>query len=458
MTETTETRTEEVKLDSIVVEEQARKDFGDIKALAASIKRHGLLQPIILEPSNGGYRLVAGHRRLHAMAELGFETLPEGTFTIREFEDAKATAHAQFEENVRRKDFTVDEEADAVQQLLELTGQTAAKFAKVGGYKVQAIENLSLIAKLPAKWRKKHADGSLTTTDAVEAAKMLDAGLPDVEVERATRYQGASSERAIKAWADAEGLRAQVTAVTDLGLKRLEATKQSQYSDRFPDLYRVAQAEPSQQELIGFALDKGFVKMTLDEHRKLDCHRWHLAGYQRNYMIEGCIKPRSHTDAYIGPERAAREPLPEEEVAKRKQVIARNKVMRGGAAALQIKVQVQINNELEEKAVDFLEQQAALVLGDMMDYKVVRLFDGFTKGTAPNAKEARPLGGDNLRRLNPETALLIVGMCAGFRACTQPDVLRFANDMEKAGVEILHKRFESDPSVNAARSWLKAQK
>ena len=89
---------------SVEKEERIRQDQGDIRALAESIRKVGLLNPIIVDEE---YRLVAGFRRLAACRVLGWEEIevrvvPFGEDLLRKFE-------AEVDENLSRKDFTVEE-------------------------------------------------------------------------------------------------------------------------------------------------------------------------------------------------------------------------------------------------------------------------------------------------------------------------------------------------------------
>ena len=90
----------------IVVEElsRIRKDVGDISALENSIRRVGLLNPIVVDEKN---RLVAGYRRLTACRNLGWQEIE---VTIVNFDgDVLKMLDAEADENFFRKDFTPDE-------------------------------------------------------------------------------------------------------------------------------------------------------------------------------------------------------------------------------------------------------------------------------------------------------------------------------------------------------------
>ena len=103
----------EAQISLINVHGRFRKDFGDIPALADSIKELGLLQPIGID---SGYRLVFGERRLRAFKHLGRDTIP-----VR-FVNLESLMKGELAENEFRKDFTPSERVaigEAIEQELE---------------------------------------------------------------------------------------------------------------------------------------------------------------------------------------------------------------------------------------------------------------------------------------------------------------------------------------------------
>jgi N6-adenosine-specific RNA methylase IME4 len=88
------------KLAAIRVGERTRRDLGDIAALAASIREHGLLHPIVITP-NG--ELIAGERRFEAFRLLGRSEIPARVL------DLKHLVSGEQAENIDRKDFTPEE-------------------------------------------------------------------------------------------------------------------------------------------------------------------------------------------------------------------------------------------------------------------------------------------------------------------------------------------------------------
>lgn len=93
----------DVATNLIKTEGRFRKDFGDIPALAESIKELGLLQPIGID---SGYRLVFGERRLKAFQHLGRDTIPA------RFVNLDSLLKGEYAENEFRKDFTVSERVE----------------------------------------------------------------------------------------------------------------------------------------------------------------------------------------------------------------------------------------------------------------------------------------------------------------------------------------------------------
>ncbi|MDQ2691464.1 MAG: ParB/RepB/Spo0J family partition protein, partial [Chloroflexota bacterium] len=89
-------------------------DSQELDNLAASIREHGVIQPLIVSPGdNGIYILVAGERRLHAARKAGLTTVP---VVIRHATDQQLLELALIE-NIQRADLNALEEAEAYQQL-----------------------------------------------------------------------------------------------------------------------------------------------------------------------------------------------------------------------------------------------------------------------------------------------------------------------------------------------------
>lgn len=121
---------------------QPRQRFDDasLAELAASIREHGLLQPIMVRPMVGelGYELVAGERRLRAARLAGLERIPA---IIRAIDD-RASAEAALIENVQREDLNPVERARAFSALIERFGLTQAEVAQRVGLDRSSVANI----------------------------------------------------------------------------------------------------------------------------------------------------------------------------------------------------------------------------------------------------------------------------------------------------------------------------
>lgn len=110
---------------------QPRKHFDEaaLKELAASIETHGLLQPVVVTPSNNGKLvLVAGERRYRACKALGWTDLP-----VNILENVEELRAVQLVENLQRKDLTAVEEAQAIKSLIDEHGHTQKQVATLLG-------------------------------------------------------------------------------------------------------------------------------------------------------------------------------------------------------------------------------------------------------------------------------------------------------------------------------------
>jgi ParB family chromosome partitioning protein len=97
----------EVDIDKVEVKKRVRHNLGDVTALAESLRKHGLLNPIVISEKN---ELIAGHRRLEAARKLGWTRIPA---QILSESDEADLVEMEIDENTQRKDLTSDELAEA---------------------------------------------------------------------------------------------------------------------------------------------------------------------------------------------------------------------------------------------------------------------------------------------------------------------------------------------------------
>ncbi len=144
---------------------QPRRSFSKekLQELAASIKEHGLLQPIILcQKKDGNYSLVAGERRYRAAILAGMNVIPA---VIKELSSAE-TLEIALVENLQREDLNPIEEARAYKQLLEDFNFTQEQLAARISKSRPAIANMLRLLKLPAKILEVIAAGQISVGHA----------------------------------------------------------------------------------------------------------------------------------------------------------------------------------------------------------------------------------------------------------------------------------------------------
>jgi len=129
--------------------DQPRKRFDEqsIAELAESIKRHGVIQPLVVEEDgSGGYRIVAGERRWRAAAVAGLTEVP----AIVKVYGREKRLEVALVENVQREDLNPIDEAEAYRQLMEATGLTQDMVAERVGKSRPAVANALRLLGLPA--------------------------------------------------------------------------------------------------------------------------------------------------------------------------------------------------------------------------------------------------------------------------------------------------------------------
>lgn len=155
-----------------IVDDNPRRDVGDLDDLERSIKKHGLLMPIMVtrNPTTGGkpYLLVAGKRRLKAIKRLAWKEVPA---QIRE-DVAKNIRAASLAENDGRKDLTDMEIASALKEMT--TGKNGLSVpdaaTECGMSKTRAYDYLELL-KAPEAIQKMVSKGDLSMQAAIHAVK-----------------------------------------------------------------------------------------------------------------------------------------------------------------------------------------------------------------------------------------------------------------------------------------------
>lgn len=156
----------QIKLGQIITDpDQPRKKFdeADLEDLAASIKEHGVIQPIIVTPHKGGYQIVAGERRFRASALIGLDKIPALVRTLTD----QHKLEISLIENLQRKDLNVMETATAYLKLRDQFNMTLEQIgSRVGNKSISAVSNKLRLLKLSNYMKQLLIDGSLTEGQA----------------------------------------------------------------------------------------------------------------------------------------------------------------------------------------------------------------------------------------------------------------------------------------------------
>ncbi len=139
--------------------EQARKRFDQeaLEELGESIKKYGLIQPIVVAKREGYYTIIAGERRWRACKLVGIEEIPA---IIRE-DDAKVNSQISLIENLQREDLNAYEKAMAIKNLIEAYGMTQEEVAKEIGKSRSAICNTLRVLNLEPRVLELVKEGKL---------------------------------------------------------------------------------------------------------------------------------------------------------------------------------------------------------------------------------------------------------------------------------------------------------
>lgn len=151
-----------------------------LEELASSIKRNGIIQPILVTTmhSKGKHSIIAGERRWRAGKIAGLDTIPA---IIRDLTDTEAMEIALVE-NVQRQDLTIIEEAEGYKRLIEEFNYTQDKLAKMIGKSRSHITNILRLLALPDEVKKMlnedkismgHARALLTADNPTEIANAI---------------------------------------------------------------------------------------------------------------------------------------------------------------------------------------------------------------------------------------------------------------------------------------------
>ncbi len=144
---------------------QPRKRFSEEKMdeLICSIREKGVIQPVLLRPTGGGYELVAGERRWRAAQKLQIEEVPA---IIRDDIDDANSLEISLIENIQREELNPIEEANAYQELIGQFEYTLDKVGQMMGKDKTTVSNSLRLLTLPEEIQNYVEEGKISAGHA----------------------------------------------------------------------------------------------------------------------------------------------------------------------------------------------------------------------------------------------------------------------------------------------------
>jgi len=235
---------------------QPRKNFDKEKMeeLKESIKKHGIIQPIVVRKMANGYEIVAGERRLKAAKEIGLKRIPA---IIKTFNNEKSLEIALVE-NIQREDLNPVEQANAFKRLIDEFNLTQQELAEVTGKSRALVANTIRLLKLNPEIQKNISEGKISFGHA----KLL-LSIEDEEVQRAVCDRIIANDLSVR---DTERL-----------IKNIEKAQKKQFKVKNITIERFPEVEGRLRDVLGTKISilydgkKG--KINIEFYNKEDLRR-----------------------------------------------------------------------------------------------------------------------------------------------------------------------------------------
>jgi len=235
---------------------QPRKNFDKEKMeeLKGSIKKHGIIQPIVVRKMANGYEIVVGERRLKAAKEIGLKKIPA---IIKTFNNEKSLEIALVE-NIQREDLNPVEQANAFKRLIDEFNLTQQELAEATGKSRALVANTIRLLKLNPEIQKNISEGKISFGHA----KLL-LSIEDEEVQRAVCDRIMANDLSVR---DTERL-----------IKNIEKAQKKQFKVKNITIERFPEVEGRLREVLGTKINilyngkKG--KISIDFYNKEDLRR-----------------------------------------------------------------------------------------------------------------------------------------------------------------------------------------
>lgn len=198
---------------------QPRSVFNEeeLAELAASIKKHGILQPLVVSPKDDHYELIAGERRLRASKLAGLEKVP---VIVREANDHQKLEMAIIE-NVHRADLNPLDEALSYRKLVEEFSYTQEQVSDAVGKSRASVANKLRLLSLPSEMKKALKEGRITEGHAKALLAVTDPKKQEALFNAILSGDLNVREAEVRAKAHSEGKTPGVVTENDLVIKQL---------------------------------------------------------------------------------------------------------------------------------------------------------------------------------------------------------------------------------------------
>jgi ParB family chromosome partitioning protein len=235
---------------------QPRKNFDreKMEELKGSIKKHGMIQPIIVRKMANGYEIVAGERRLKAAKEIGLKKIPA---IIKSINNEKSLEIALVE-NIQREDLNPVEQANAFKRLADEFNLTQQELAEATGKSRALVTNTIRLLKLNPEIQKNISEGKISFGHA----KLL-LSIEDEEVQKAVCDRIIASGLSVR---DTERL-----------IKNIEKVQKKQFKVKNITIEQFPEVEGKLRDLLGTKIsilyDGKRGKINIEFYNKEDLRR-----------------------------------------------------------------------------------------------------------------------------------------------------------------------------------------
>ncbi|MCX6086641.1 MAG: ParB/RepB/Spo0J family partition protein [Caldiserica bacterium] len=155
-----------------LLQPRRRFDEAALATLRESIRKHGILEPIIVRPRDDRFEIVAGERRFQAALQVGLEQVP---VTVRDLDD-RTTMEVALSENLEREDLSPIEVAVSFSEYLTKFGTTQDELAQRLGKDRSTVANLIRLLDLPEAARAALDNRTITAGHARALLPLKDQG------------------------------------------------------------------------------------------------------------------------------------------------------------------------------------------------------------------------------------------------------------------------------------------